>query len=468
MRDTYLRGRGLVGGAAVATICVAALLLGLASTAGATSWEAHGTEPSAGEQLGLKRDSQTGASSPLTQTVTTAPSGDELFGFNNDEGLFNGQCRRSAGSGYLGFRLPNGPLRLLGRLPTLTTPPVIGDGREAVVTFTLNCKQHSILPFSGALERLQLLTGVVGRRPATTTVLSSTAEEQLTAIAASPSGNLAVVWLAPHGRLGIGTPEPTDLLHLAIGHTSGSMSRPQVFGVDGVGPRVRYHFFTNVQLAWTAHHELLVAYVVNRLVMVQVWRQGHGLSRPQALGSVNPGQGVDLSLTIGPSGHAVVAWGTDEDGTEPASPWKVFASVRAGEAERFGIAHLLDPGPSAVSTGPVRDVTASVAGDGFTTVAWSSEKQDGASGARVVVVDPDGHFQPVQELASDSDNLMLSDAPGGGTVLQWQAPEGGEERFSLGQATRPPGGDSFAPAEVSRLRLGVIDGAELIDSATGG
>ncbi|MGA9314474.1 MAG: hypothetical protein WBV77_07585 [Solirubrobacteraceae bacterium] len=405
----------------------------------------------------------------LTQTVTTAPGGDELFGFNNDEGLFNGQCLRSAGNGYLGFRPLNGPLRLLDRLPALTTPPVIGGGREAVVVFTVNCKQHSILPFTGSLERLQLLSGALGRRPTTTTVLSSTAEEQLTAIAASPSGDLAVAWLAPHGRLGIGIPEPTDLLHLAIGSTSGSMSRPMVFGVDGVGPRVRYPFFTNVRLAWTGHHELLVAYAVNRLVMVQTWRPGHGLSRPQALGAVDGRGNIDLTVATVPDGRAVVAWGTQQNTIEPESSWKVFASVRAGAGTRFGVAHLLDSGslelPGLYSVGK-QDVTAHIDADGFTTVAWSSEKR-GSAPVRVAVVDPSGHFQPVQELAPESSNLTLSNAPGGGTVLQWEVSEW-EEQFSLSQATRSPGSDSFAPAEASTLRLGVIDGAELIDSATGG
>jgi hypothetical protein len=316
-RDSF-EGRGLVGGSAVAVIfCVAALLFGPVTIAHAISWEANGAEPSAGEQLGLKRGSKTGASSPLTQTVTTSPSRDELFGFSDDEGLFNGQCRRSAGSGYLGFRRPNGPLRLLDRLPAFTTPPVIGGGREAAVVFTLNCKQHSILPFSGALERLQLLTGPLGRRPTTTTVLSSTAEEQLTAIAANPSGDLAMAWLAPRGHLGIGVPEPTDLLHLSIGRTSGSMARPFVFGVDGVGLHVSHPFFTNVRLAWTGHHELLVAYAVNRLVMVQIWLPGHGLSHPQALGAVNVQEDPDLTIAAGPAGRAVVAWVRSETSSNP-------------------------------------------------------------------------------------------------------------------------------------------------------
>ena len=450
----------------MAAICAATLLLGHAATAGAFLWEANGAEPSAGEQLGLKQTEGRIGGSPLVQTVTTSSSGDELFGFSRDAGLFNGQCRRSAGSGYLGFRRPNGPLRLLDRLLSLTTPPVIGGGREAFVVFTLNCKQHSILPFNGAVERLQLLTGALGRRPTTTTVLSSSAEEQLTAIAASPGGDLAVAWLAPHGHLGIGIPEPTDLLHLAIGRTSGSMSRPVVFGVDGVGPRVRFPFFTTVQLAWTGHHELLVAYVVNRLVVVQVWRPGHGLSRPQALGSVNVQEDPDLTVAAGPAGRAAVAWGTQRDITEPRSTWKVYVTVRTASTARFGAAHQLDGGAPRYVNDGIPDVNAQVGADGFTTVAWSSQQRDRWP-VRAVVVDPSGHFQPVQELAPDSENLTLSNAPGGGTVLQWQVPEW-NERFRLGQATRPPGGDSFAPAEASTLRLGVIDGAEVIDSATGG
>src|ERR1700729_3777507 len=132
MRETYLRGRELVGGAAVATICVTALLLGLAATAGATSWEANGAEPSVGEQLGLKQGKGRTGGFPLVQTVTTSSSGDELFGFNYVARLQNPQCRRSAGNGYLGFRRPKGSLRLLDRLPALTTPPVIGGDREAV------------------------------------------------------------------------------------------------------------------------------------------------------------------------------------------------------------------------------------------------------------------------------------------------------------------------------------------------
>ncbi len=476
MREAHLRRRVLVRDVAVAAICAATVLSCLVTIASANSWEANGAEPSAGEQLGLKRrNGLTGGSSTLTQTVAVSQGGDEVFGFNNDTGLQTVQCHSSAGSGHLGFRRAGGPLRLLARLPALATPAVIGGGREALVAFTLNCKQRSILPFGGSLERLQLLTGALGRRPTTMTVLSSTAEERSTMIAASPSGNLAVAWLAPHGRLGIdslgiGTPEPTDLLHLSVGHTSGSMSPPVVFDEDGVGPRVKDAFFTNVRLAWTAHHELLVAYAVNRLVMVQRWRPGHGLSPPQALGRVKARGGIDLTIAVGPDGRAAVAWGTQEYTIEPESPWRVLASVRTGAGARFGVAHLLDPGPAGVLAGLYaggkEDVTARITADGFTTVAWSSEKR-GSAPVRVVVIDPGGVFQPVQELAPDSVNLTLADAPGGGTVLQWEV-GGWEGQFSLGQATRLADGEGFAPAGVSTSRLGVIDGAQLIDSATGG
>jgi hypothetical protein len=212
-----------------------------------------------------------------------------------------------------------------------------------------------------------------------------------------------------------------------------------------------------------------VAYVVNRLAMMQVWRPGRGLSRPQTLGAVNQGGNIDLTVATGPNGRAVVAWGTQRDTGEPLSPWKVFASVRTRAVAHFSAAHLLDSGTLGVS-GPYSDgkadVTVCIDADGFTMVAWSSERSDSAP-VRVVVVDPSGHFQPVQELAPESSNLTLTDAPGVETVLQWQVSEW-EGRFSLGQAVRPVGGASFAPAEVSTLRLGVIDGAELIDSATGG
>jgi hypothetical protein len=261
--------------------------------------------------------------------------------------------------------------------------------------------------------------------------------------------------------------EPTDLLHLSIGLTSGSMARPVVFGVDGVGPRMSYPFFRNVRIAWTGHHELIVAYVVGRAVMVQTWRPRHGLSRPQAIGGVNPGQGTYLNLAVGPGGRAVIAWSTQQNNIEPESPRKVFASVRTGTGIRFGVAHLLDPGPVADGhySGFGGEVQTRVSSDGFTTVAWASEKGDGAS-VCVAVVDPSGHFQPVQEPGPDSDKLTLTSAPDGGTALQWEVPEW-YRRFTLSQATRQPGGVSFAPAEASTLRLGVIDGAELIDSATG-
>lgn len=144
--------------------------------------------------------------------------------------------------------------------------------------------------------------------------------------------------------------------------------------------------------------------------------------------------------------------------------------MRTAAGVRFGVAHPLNPGPPAVDDsiylGPRADVAANVAPDGFATVTWASEKLD-RSPVLAIVIDPSGRFQPVQELASECANLTLADAPSGGSVLQWEVLEG-EGRFSLDQATRPPGGDGFAAAQASTSRLGVIDGAQLIDSATGG
>lgn len=341
------------------------------------------------------------------------------------------------------------------------------------MVFTRNCKQRGALPDREPLERLRQLTGPLGRRPATATVLSATAEQLTSTIAASPSGELAVAWLAPHGRLGFGF-EPTDLLHIAIGRTSGSMSPPVVLGEHDVVPGVRADFFTHVRLAWTARHELLVAYTVNDLVMVQTWRPGHGFDRPRVLGHVNAGGRIDLTIAVGPGGRAVVAWGTQQDIVEPTSPWEVFATVRPGAGAHFGVAQLVDLGP--VSKGPgylggTSDVTADIDALGFTTIAWSSEQ--GPSGrtysgsVRAVVIDPAEHFHPVQELAPASSGLTLREASGGGTLLQWEVPSG-DQQIMLGQAARPSGSESFAPAQTSTSRLGAIDGARLIDSETGG
>jgi hypothetical protein len=456
---------------------VAALTSAAASPragASADPGDASGSEVSAAEQLGLSLRGGPGMSTQLSQTVVTSPAGDELFGFDRDAGLLTGgRCHTSGGNGYLGFRRPGGKLRLLSRLPALASPPVIGGGREAVVVFTRDCKQPGALPDREPLERLRLFTGALGRRPTAATVLSETAEQLTSTIAASPSGELAVAWLAPHGRVGLGF-EPTDLLHIAIGRTSGSMSPPVVLGEHDFVPHVREDFFTHVRLAWTARHELLVAYTVNDLVMVQTWRLDHGFDWPQVLGHVNAGGNIDLAIAVGPGGRTVVAWGTQQDIIEPTSPWRVLATVRTGAGAHFGVTQLLDPGP--VSEGPGyrggrSDVTASIDALGFTTVAWSSEQ--GASGrtpsgsVRAVVVDPGGHFNPVQELAPDSSGLTLSEASGGGTLLQWEVPFEGQ-RITLGQAARPPGGESFASARTSTSRLGAIDGARLIDSATGG
>jgi hypothetical protein len=80
VRETHLKRLRLVGGAAVMVLCGPILLLGLVAVADATSWQANGAEPSAGEQLGLKRpEAQAGQSSQLEQPVAVSPSGDELF-----------------------------------------------------------------------------------------------------------------------------------------------------------------------------------------------------------------------------------------------------------------------------------------------------------------------------------------------------------------------------------------------------
>lgn len=294
--------RYLLRGSAIAAVMVATLVSCATGWAAANANldEASRNEASAGEQLGLRPlEGDPLVPVQLIQTVAISPGGGELFGFDQHPRTKGGAgCPMPADNGYLGFRPPGGKLRLVSRLPALSTPPVIGGDREAVVASTLNCKQPSARPYNYPLEKLRLLTGAVGRRPTVTTVLSSTAEQDTTAIAASPSGDLAVAWLAPHQPPRPGA-EPTDLLHISIGHTSGSAGRSVALGEQDGLPHARDDFFTQVRLAWTAHHELLVVYAVNHLVVAQRWRPDHGFSRPQKLGPVNEGWGVELTVAVG-------------------------------------------------------------------------------------------------------------------------------------------------------------------------
>jgi hypothetical protein len=421
-------------------------------------------EVSAAEQLGLKLSSL----GSLTQTVATSPDGDELFGFEKANGSVKAGCQDRDEDGYLGFRPSGGRLKLLGRFSPLATPPVIGGGREAVVVSKPNCstKQKSASNIADeALKHLKLLTGPLGRRPTVTTTLSATAEPYETAIAASPDGGLAVAWLVPYGHLGLGT-EPIDRLYVSIGRTSGRMSPPKVFGGN--------HFVSNVRLAWVGKHQLLIAYAMGKQMIVQTWRRGNGFSRPQALGRANVRENIDLTIASGQAGRAAIAWGTQQATSEPNSPWTVFATVRTSENARFGATHLLDPGhptegpgPKAYPGGP-NDVTAEIGTDGFASIAWTSEQNAmtplAPDSVRAVVVDPSGHFQPVQDLPSNDNVLILTETPGGETLLQWE----GEYEYELGQSTRQPGSDSFGPPMAWTSNAGLIDGATLIDSMTGG
>lgn len=110
--------------------------------------EAHSSEVSAGEQLGLiPSEGLPWEFTQLTQTVSISSAGDELFGFDRrSRTLASGGCQTPSDKGYLGFRPPGGRLRLIDRLGGLATAPVIGADREAVVDYTNNCKQRSALP----------------------------------------------------------------------------------------------------------------------------------------------------------------------------------------------------------------------------------------------------------------------------------------------------------------------------------
>jgi hypothetical protein len=252
-----------------------------------------------------------------------------------------------------------------------------------------------------------------------------------------------------------------DLLHISIGRTSGAMGHTNVLGGKGS--------VTGVRLAWAGSHELLIVYSVNKRVVVQTWRAGHGFDKPQTLGGAywNFLSSPDISVAVGPSGRAAIAWGTHQDYIEPRSPWKVYATVRTDADSHFEI-----PGSARYGGVPIyADVTAHVDADGFTTFAWSSEEgtagPDFTDAVRAVVVNPSGHFDPIQELApAESTGLTLTESSGGGTLLQWDTPPVSGQA-GLDQATRQRDTDSFGPATTTTSNVGLIDGARLIYSITG-
>jgi hypothetical protein len=467
-----MRERRLTSVAAIAAAVSVALSCGAAqSAAGAV----ESNQASAAEQLGLKVN----AAGLLTQTVARSSAGNELFGFDLSVAPHSPGCSGPADRGYLGFRKPGGRLELNGRLEALATPVVVGGGREAVVTYTRDCltKQENTLPYTETnvpLERLRLHTGAIGRRPTTARVLSAIVEPNRTKIAASPSGSLAVAWLAPHGRNAIGTrgaagTEVTDRLYVAIGRTSGSMRPPEVFSAGG-------NSVTAVHMAWVGRDELLVVYTMRDRILVQTWRPHRGFGKPQILGKVQfkVTAGGEAVVAVGPSGRAVVAWKSQSitsEGTQ--SPLQVFATTRTNASARFGVTHLLDSGPppgDRYQEG-LGDVTASIGADGFTTVAWTSEQgkldTPETDTLRAAVIDPTGDLQPVQELAGKGAMLTLTETPDRETLLQWENREGREGGKELNQAVRLPGGESFGPPQAATSNAWLIEDARLIDSATG-
>jgi hypothetical protein len=453
---------GMMNVAAIAVTMSVALWCG---TAQSVAGSVGSNETSAAEQLGLRVN----AKGLITQTVARSASGLELFGFDLSVAPGSVRCSGPADRGYLGFRRPRGSLELVGRLDALATPAVVGGGREAVVIYTRDCltKQEDTLPYTETevpLERLQLVTGVVGRRPTTARVLSAIVEPNRTRIAASPSGSLAVAWLAPHGSNGPHT-EVIDRLYVSIGNTSGSMRPPEVFSVGG-------NSVTAVHLAWVGRDELLVVYTVRDRIFVRTWRPYRGFDKPQLLGEVQFKviAGGEAVIAVGPSGRAVVAWSSQNITADGVfSPLQVFATIRTSANARFGIAHLLDEGPppmtTSLYTGGGGWVAASIADDDVTTIAWVSEQDNldppEARSVRAVVFDSSGDIQPVQELAGYGTALTLTETPEGGTLLQWKDGE------KLDQALRPSSGESFGPPQVAASKAGLIDSARLIDSATG-
>jgi hypothetical protein len=428
--------RGMLRG-----LCIAATLAG---SAGAASGSMT-SERSAASRLGVPQDH-----GDLSAFVVQAPTGEALFAFDftpdsHGDGVAPG-CVDPERRGYLGVRRRDGRLVSLGRVSAIQAPPVMTRRMTAVIVGRRHCGTESaesnhIEP----LQRLRLLRGPVGLRLSRSAPLTERAEADSTTAAAS-DGELAVAWLEPAHRR-----EPIDRLHVAVGRIAGD-AWPRHVLAEG-------RAVSDVRLAWTSDAELLVVYAAGTRIMIQTWRRGRGFERPRTLGTIRVGT-LALSVAVGPSGRALVAWGAQAHGIEPDSPFVVRAAIRTASHRRFSSARLLDPGGPAKRE-PVTYVSTSIGSDGIASVGWQSDRPDDP--VKAATIDRRGGFQPPQSISPASrHHNVLVDQPDGSTLLQWDSDRG------LQQSVRPRNSLVFSAPSPSASPADEVEGAVLIDSRTGG
>jgi hypothetical protein len=191
------------------------------------------------------------------------------------------------------------------------------------------------------------------------------------ALAGNARGDLAAAWVEVEPRAS------RSVVKLVQRRAGGRLTRPRVVAAGYVGtPTAGNLSGRGVAVAVGARGELLVVVQRARVrpnrrtLEVRTGRIGGRLSRAQTLG---PQQGfVDLAAAVGPSGRAIVAWGTQDVGEEANEAYRVHAALREPGRPRFTTSQVLDPGGPA--TRAAGTVAAALTPSGEATVIWSSPR----------------------------------------------------------------------------------------------
>lgn len=254
------------------------------------------------------------------------------------------------------------------------------------------------------------------------------------AIDANDRGQIAVAYLERRGE--------RTYLRLAERRPDRGFRRPRV--VRGSGQ------LTHVDVAYGEGGDLVVAYRRGERLEARVQRAGHALGDVRDLGPADDITSIDTA--IAPTGRVVVAWGTQDGGEEPNTPFTVRATVAPAGTARFRDAVVLDSGGPAVR--PRGDVAVDTARDGTASVAWSSIQGSYRTGLAFPVLasitDARAAFGPPQILAASGATGDVAARGDGQFAVAWgslepgqQTPEGSRVLASV----RPPGG-AFAAAEL--------------------
>jgi len=350
---------------------------------------------------------------------------------------------------YVAVRHPDG--RRITRLTTHEEVVARAYGRGRLVVL----RQRSAPVYDGRALDLGVSLGTRGRPlGARQRLVRSTPTREVmpgATVAASATGEIAVLWVERRrgervrdvGRL---------VLRVALRPADGAFARPVTLATGDVISGLASIVAT---AAFGADGELLVAYAVDRrredgrvgLVATRTRRAGSAFGPPRVIGA--HGGSPRLAAALGPSGTAVVAWGSAPQATRTTGPWSVRAAVRGAQGQGFREAQVLDPG---VLQGPPHphELAVGISPDGTATVAWSTPVNAADDHeVRVATAFGGGRFAPATALGPGlgPDVAVRRD---GVVLVAWRAPIG--PTFSAAGGAAP--GQQILAAVRSSLAVG--------------